>query len=409
MRLHPFHGIHFNGPDAGALAAPPYDQIDHAMRDRLHRRSHQFAHLSRPLADHDPTPYQHAARLHGEWLEGGVTHEDGAVCLYPYEIILPSGSRRLGVTAMVGIEPPATGVIRPHEETLAKAVADRLELLRAMRVDLEPILLLSDDDGAVDRLLAEDVKATEPLIVHEDAAGNRHRLFRLSDSERIRRYVDAVGESTGLIADGHHRYKVAGLYAEESGAPAGSTAQAKLSVITSLASRELTIDPIHRGLERAPDLSRIRDLATSRRGWRGDDASGFAAAVAAAPRPALGIWPAASGPEIWTFDPAALRLDIPAARRRLAVVLLHRGIFPALGLDATADTDGTVVYRSDPAALAAELQAGKLAVAFFLPPMKPENFAQAVLDGGLLPPKSTRFLPKVVSGLVWARHSTPLG
>lgn len=409
MRIHPFRGIHFDAPEAGALAAPPYDQIDDSMRDHLHRRRHQFAHLSRPIADGDSTPYVHAANLHDEWLASGVTHEDEATCLYPYEILLPSGSKRLGVTAMVGIEPPATGIIRPHEETLAKAVADRLELLRAMQVDLEPILLLSDDDGAVDRLLAEDVEVAEPITEHEDAAGNRHRLFRLSDAERIRHYIRAVGASIGLIADGHHRYKVAGLYAEEIGASADSSARAKLSVITSLASPELTIDPIHRGLEQAPDLSRVRGLAASRRAWEGDDATGFAAAVAAAPRPALGVWAADSEPEIWTFDPDALHLDVPAARRRLAVVVLHRGIFPALGLDAAADTDGTVVYRSDPEALVRELHTGKLAVAFFLPPMEPENFAQAVLDGGLLPPKSTRFLPKLVSGLVWARHSTPLG
>ena len=42
------------------------------------------------------------------------------------------------------------------------------------------------------------------------------------------------------------------------------------------------------------------------------------------------------------------------------------------------------------------------------PPMTPAEFSAAIANGDLLPPKSTRFLPKVFSGLVWAAHSTRL-
>jgi uncharacterized protein (DUF1015 family) len=409
MRLYPFHGIRYARPGAGRLAAPPYDQIDDRLRDRLHGQPYQFAHLSRPIADGDPNPYDHAAHLHGAWLDEGILHEEAEPALYPYEIQLPSGARRLGVTTMLGLESETSGVIRPHEQTLAKAVADRLELLRAMRVDLEPILVLADDGGAIDRLLQDDVNATEPLVEHEDAAGNRHRLSRLTEPARIRQYVEAADEVTGLIADGHHRYKVAGLYAREIDAFPGSSAAAKLTVLTSLASPELTIDPIHRGLATMPDLRSIQVETTGRQAWEGDDGREFAAAVAAAPQPALGVWPANAMPEIWTFDAHEPLFDLAPARRRLAVILLHRGIFPALGLEQAADTDGTVVYRSDPQDLVEALHETRLAVGIFLPPMEPEAFAEAVSDGGLLPPKSTRFLPKVVSGLVWARHATALG
>jgi uncharacterized protein (DUF1015 family) len=40
--------------------------------------------------------------------------------------------------------------------------------------------------------------------------------------------------------------------------------------------------------------------------------------------------------------------------------------------------------------------------------MAPQQFAAAIAEGDLLPPKSTRFLPKVVSGLVWAGHDAAL-
>lgn len=409
MRLYPFHGICFSGADAGSLAAPPYDQIDDSLRDRLHRDPHQFAQLSRPITGEDANPYQHAAHLHQEWLAEGVIREDAGAALYPYEILLPSGGRRLGITAMVGIEPPETRVIRPHEHTLAKAVADRLELIRAMRVDLEPILLLADDAGAIERLLEEDVARSEPFVVHEDANGNRHRLFRLTAPARVAGYVEAVRDRTGLIADGHHRYKVAGLFAQEIGAELGSAAAAKLTVLTSLQSPELRIDPIHRGLRFSPDLTAVRALARRVEGWEDGDGAAFASAVALAPRPALGVWPADGRPEVWTFDPERPLFGLPLPLTRLAVTLLHRGIFPQIGLNEDADIDGTVVYRSDPEALVDAVSQGQLSTAFFLPPMEPEAFAEAVADGGMLPPKSTRFLPKVTSGLVWVQHATPLG
>lgn len=91
------------------------------------------------------------------------------------------------------------------------------------------------------------------------------------------------------------------------------------------------------------------------------------------------------------------------------MTLLHGALLPAFGLPASAATDGTVVYRSDPEHLFSELQSGDLAVGFWLPPMSAPGFSRAVAEGDLLPPKSTRFLPKLASGLVWAAHDSQLG
>ena len=47
---------------------------------------------------------------------------------------------------------------------------------------------------------------------------------------------------------------------------------------------------------------------------------------------------------------------------------------------------------------------GQVASGFWLPPMAPQKFAEAVSEGDVLPPKSTRFMPKLISGMVWAPH-----
>ncbi|HSN87291.1 MAG TPA: hypothetical protein VL025_11065, partial [Thermoanaerobaculia bacterium] len=71
-----------------------------------------------------------------------------------------------------------------------------------------------------------------------------------------------------------------------------------------------------------------------------------------------------------------------------------------------ASTDGTVVYRAQSNELWNQVAGGEIGTGFFLPPMSPHEFAAAIADGALLPAKSTRFIPKVMSGLVWADHES---
>jgi uncharacterized protein (DUF1015 family) len=399
MRVLAFQGIRYTPRvgDAGVLAAPPYDQINDAARDRFHAQSpHQFVHLTRPVDPEGHDIYTHAARLHEQWLKEGVLQRDERPALYPYVIELAGGGKRLGVLALV--EMADAKVIRPHEQTLAKAIADRLALLSAMMVDLEPALLVSEDGGRLEALLQEDLAHATPLVRHRDADGNVHVLYRVDDPDRIARYQKAL-DVPAAIADGHHRYKVAQRYAQDRGIRPGTAAAAKLAVITSLDSPELIIEPIHRAFKERIDLDKLAGLRTGSQPFhahtiqenRGQD---FASAVAAASQPALGVWVSGREPEIWSLVPST----------PLVVEIFQKAILPALGLPPEASTDGTVVYRAQPNELWDQVAGGELGTGFFLPPMKPAEFAAAIADGALLPAKSTRFMPKVMSGLAWADH-----
>jgi len=396
MRVLAFQGIRYTPRvgDAGVLAAPPYDQINDSARDRFHAQSpHQFVHLSRPVdpAGHDI--YTYAADLHERWLKEEVIAREDRPALYPYVIELAGGGRRLGVLALV--EMADAKVIRPHEQTLAKAVADRLSLLSAMRVDLEPALLVSEDGGRLEALLQEDLAHAKPLVRHQDADGNVHVIYRVDDPDRIAQYQKAL-DVPAAIADGHHRYKVAQRYAQERGIRPGTAAAAKLAVITSLDSPELTIEPIHRAFKEKIDLDKLAGLRTGSQTFHGSSGQDFAAAVAAAPQPALGVWVSGKEPEIWSLK----------ASSPLVVEIFQNDILPALGLPAEASTNGTVVYRAQPVELWDQVASGELGTGIFLPPMAPTQFAAAIADGALLPAKSTRFVPKVMSGLVWADHQS---
>ncbi|HWM89844.1 MAG TPA: DUF1015 domain-containing protein [Thermoanaerobaculia bacterium] len=398
MRLFAFEGIHYTpkAGDAGSLAAPPYDQINDAARDRFHTQDpHQFVHLTRPLAPEGGDPYRFAAALHHKWMDEEIIGRDGRPALYPYVIELAGGGRRLGVLGLAGLEDAK--VIRPHEQTLDKPLADRLALLSAMHVDLEPAFLLSEDGGRLDALVAEDVASTEPLVRHQDADGHFHVIYQVDDPDRIRLYQQAVA-GPAAIADGHHRYKVAQRFANDRGIRPGTSASAKLAVVTSIAAPALTIEPIHRALREEIDPAPLAGFVTSTQPFHGKGGTDFARAVAEAQQPAIGIWRAGHDPEVWLLGGAP----------KLTVELLHETLLPALGYASDAATDGTVVYRANPEELWSQVAGGELKTGIWLPPMLPSAFSAAIADGQMLPPKSTRFMPKVMSGLVWADHDSRL-
>lgn len=403
MKIRAFRGLRYasDPTDPGTLAAPPFDQIDPSLRDRLHAIPHHFAHLTRPMATGGDSPYRQAARLHDAWRTSGCVTLESTPCLYPYEIVLPGGGRRLGLCCLIDLEPPESGVIRPHERTVDKTIDERRRLLEETAADLEPILLFTDDQGGLERLVEDDLSQSPPLVEHRDISGNLHRLHAVTDSERVLEYQRTLAPLAALIADGHHRYRTAWLHAQDSDAPADSLVRTKLAVLSSLASPELSIDPIHRGLSTELDLAALGGAIRHRSIWEGSSGEDLARAVADAPQPALGVRVRGRQAELWQLQPGLEVGDLPPAATQLSVVVLHRALLAQLGMGPETATDGTIVYRSDADTLWREVESGDLATGFWLPSMPGDLFAAATEDGQVLPPKSTRFLPKLASGLVW--------
>ena len=407
MRIYGFQGFRYSAAagDAGRLAAPPFDQIDDGLRDRLQASaSHHFTHLTRPLPGDGGNPYEYAADLHRAWRETGAVSRDERPSLYPYAIDSADGDRRLGLCALVGVEDPSSNVIRPHESSLDKPFADRLSLLRATEVDLEPVMFLCDDPGTLEDLLRGDLEGLEPIVRYRDEGENLHSLFRISDEARIGAYKDLLAPCSAAIADGHHRYKVGRTYAREVGAEEGTAAGTKMAVLFSLASENLVIDPIHRGFAEAPGLEPLHGLLRSRELLERPSAEELTAAVAAAGQPALGILYGDGRGELWGLDPEHLPEGCPPGSQGIAVVHLHSSLLPRLGFTQASYLDGTVSYRALPETLHRQVLGGELGLGIFLPPMSPSAFGKAISKGDLLPAKATRFLPKLTSGMVWSGH-----
>src|SRR3990170_3174042 len=141
----PFRALRYDETVAGplrTLVAPPYDVIAPEQREELRARSpHNVVRLTLPDSEEE------AARKLEEWRrEGVLVEEPPAVWALEQAYVGPDGvaRTRFGLAASLKVEPYETGTVLPHERTHAGPKEGRLRLLRATRVQLEPIFLLYD-------------------------------------------------------------------------------------------------------------------------------------------------------------------------------------------------------------------------------------------------------------------------
>lgn len=225
----PFRALRYDEAAAGpleTLVAPPYDVITPEEREELRARSpHNVVHLTLPDSE------EQAAKELEEWRSSGVlVEEPPAVWALEQDYVGPDGvaRSRFGIVASLKVEPYETGTVLPHERTHAGPKEERLRLLRATGVQLEPIFLLYDGPAPLTR------PEREPDLQVEGA-----KLWWIDDPGLVRAFDD----KQLLIADGHHRYETAVAYSRELGTPASAQ---MLVVLVSTEDPGLEIFPTHR-------------------------------------------------------------------------------------------------------------------------------------------------------------------
>ena len=182
------------------------------------------------------------------------------------------------------------GRIRPHERTHPGPKEDRLRLTRATKANLSPIFsLFSDPTARSPSALAHATTEATPWGQATDDDGTVNRLWRIADPATIAAVHDALPDVELLIADGHHRYETARVYAEEIGGEGPQ--RYVLMCLVALEDPGLTVFPTHRLAARpAPGPARalanairrdfdVRRLDRHRRARPGVRAAGRASAT----------------------------------------------------------------------------------------------------------------------------------
>jgi uncharacterized protein (DUF1015 family) len=411
--VRPLQALHYNLEKTHGLQsviAPPYDVIDARQRQRLERRSpYNVVAIDLPQGNGDR--YEHAAALLDEWRRERVVVRDPEPALWPLtqQYTGPDGVRRIrtGTLARVRVEPYGPGRIRPHERTHPGPKEDRLRLTRATKANLSPIFSLYDDPADAVKAALETFQEQTPFGEAIDDDGTATRLWRVGDPQAIAAVAEALSGTELLIADGHHRYETARLYAEELGGEGPH--RYALMCLVAMQDPGLTVFPTHRvvrGLTPAQREALARTIAEH------FEREPLASADALEPRAdgliRIGYFDAGSKqPSMLTLKDqriadAALPSHAEPYRRLDTAVLEALVLKRSLGMnDEQIDRLEGLGYVREAKEALTLVERGDYDAAFFMAPLPVTRVRAVASAGESMPPKSTYFFPKVPTGLVF--------
>ncbi len=407
----PLNAVHYNLSgieELGDVTAPPYDVIDAGMRRELLGRSpFNVVEIDLPESPDGSDRYEYAAQTMESWVMQGILKADPEPALWALEqdYTGPDGSSktRRGFLCRVRLAEYGAGAIRPHERTQPGPKQDRLDLTRATRHNLSPIFSLHP--GAVWDLFESQLEAPWGEVADED--GTTHRVWRVSDPQAHTAISERLGDAELLIADGHHRYETSLAYAREVGGDGPH--QYVLMALVSLEDPGLTVFATNRLLtgldpakqealrETALDLFEVsevsrEDLVPSE--GEGPAAFGYMDSHHMAPRRMRLKAPAVLDRELSGKSDAYRRLDAAALEAlflRRALGMTEEDIAAKRGISYNSSLEGTL----------AKLESKDADAAFFLRPTPVEQVRAVAAAGETMPPKSTYFFPKLLTGLVF--------
>ena len=403
----PFRGLLYNVTKVSVeeVLAPPYDIITPEWQESLYNKSpYNIVRVDfgkeEPGDNETENKYIRAKRCLDTWIKKGVLVRSRKPSLYAYEMTYSFRDvrrRSLGFLCLVKLEELEKGSIYPHECTHAKPKQDRLNLLKACEANTSPIFSLYKSPANEISGILTRTTLTKPYLQAADISGNLHRLWQIDRVEEIKTIQQELSDKVIFIADGHHRYETSLEFRRERSKGKASLSDRNpwdytLMFLTNMMDEGITILPTHRLVKQIPKdiherLSRYFEIETVtddldiRRRLSGR-------------KNALGFF---RGPEkawhILTYKGRDLS-EIHPDLREIDVIILHEVIFNKILPNAE------IGYEMDIEKALDRVNRGEYAMAFFLNPTRVEDVEKSALSSMRLPPKSTYFYPKLLTGLV---------
>jgi uncharacterized protein (DUF1015 family) len=411
----PFRALRYDSGrvELERVLAPVYDVVAPEDRPVYYDRDPYNALrlvLTRSKAEEATTDYADVARTLAKWRAEGVLVLDDEPALYVLRqrFRAPAGGEveRVGFFAALHLEDYESGIVRPHERTLAGPKADRLKILRASQTNLSSVFMLYEDrEGRLAEMLDETASSPEAVSVRNDE-GIEHTLAPLRDPGAIARVRAFMAERPVVIADGHHRYETALAYRDERRADSATTDphaphERILTYFANAFAPGSLLLPIHRVILKLP--------AATGEGWRSrlheweqrtvpvSDIEAIPAALEEHLAPLAGSYAFAADD-----GSGALQVFSRAAGEDLSVRVIHREVLGGVfDLDEDAIRDGAVDFPKSTLQAARDVRKGRGAVALYLNPLAPDDVFRVTGAGETLPQKSTFFFPKLPTGLLF--------
>ena len=430
--LSPFRAVRYNPAkvkDLGMAVAPPYDIIS--------PKEQQFYYDLNPynvirldfgqsLASDDAkkNKYTRAATVMRLWREQGILTQDPkpAIYLATQDYIAPGGKKMTftGVYALLKLEDYKTGIVKPHEKTLSKPKADRLDLTRATQSNFSPIFFLFDDKGnKAAQWMAAQMKK-KPTASFKTPSGEQHKVWVVDAPAAIKGFTKLQARQSVYIADGHHRYETMLGYRKEAPKAIKAAAAHTLACFTPFQSPGLIILPTHRlvnGLKGFNEAKLKQDLSADFDLKSHPSLESLEKAMAAADKAARTAKP---GKEPHVFglclsgslysltlkagvDPLKVIKDKrSAAYKRLDVSLLQALVLEKVlkMTPASIAAQEGLTFEKSAVKTAGAVQAGTAQAGFLLNPTRMDQLKDVSDAKDVMPQKSTFFQPKLITGAI---------
>jgi uncharacterized protein (DUF1015 family) len=400
----PFAGVLFNREKIGDVSGcicPPYDVIPDSG-PYYERSPFNAIRLELPVAQPPLDTYSTARKTLDEWFHDKVLVRDSGETVYVYEQEFEVDTVRYLRRGFIALHRLDKRRILTHEETRKKAKEDRERLIGTLKTFTSLIFgLYEDRTQAIEEILGNSLK--EKLYDFVDEQGITNRFYRMSAPDEIAAVTRLMDQRNIYIADGHHRLDV--------------SYRLNLSYVplylTNMYSSGIMILPYHRVIKFDKPRN-LDEMLSTLRGYmdverRPLSADGSAARkalqeIASSPRPSYVLYSKADRANIYVLsqkmEPPYPDEQIHKSLKALKVNILHAAIVKNL----LKIGDEEISFTQDVPGSISLVQQGELDLAFFLPPTTVEEVKDIADNGLYMPPKSTFFYPKILTGLVFHQY-----
>jgi len=398
--IHPFRALRPAPERAADVSSVPYDVVStEEARQLAANNPLSFLRVTRSEIDlpagADPYSAEVYARARTNFdqlrQEAPLVVED-APSLYFYRLRM-GNHEQTGIAGCFSVDEYEDDTIKKHERTRRDKEDDRTRHIVELRAQTGVVFLTYKAAPGVDAI-EQRVTSDPPLFDFTAADGVRHTIWR-GGNENVRALEQAFGAIPALyIADGHHRAASAARARGELKARADA-AEASTFIAVAFPDNQMQVLPYNRTVKDLAGLSREQFL----------EALGKVAKVAPG-----GSSPSRKGEVCMYLDGAWYTLDLTGSKPEddsrassLDVALLQRHVLEQILNIGDIRSDKRIDFvggARGTAALEQAVDSGKAAVAFSMFPVTLDDLMVISDAGGIMPPKSTWFEPKLRDGLL---------
>ena len=397
--LAPFRALRPASSVAARVAAVPYDVVNTDEALALAGDPLSFLHVSRAEIDfpEGTSPYgddvyaQAVANFERLKKEAPLQIED-APALYVYRQRIGAHSQ-VGLAGCFAVDDYDRGVIRKHEHTRRDKEDDRTRHLLALRAQTGPVFLTYRSRPAVDALISRAITAAS-LYDFTASDGVQHTMWKVDPFEEHQLVVAFDAVPALYIADGHHRAASAARARKQLAGAAGIRGDWDWFLAVAFPDVQLQILPYNRIVRDLAGMTPDSFMRTLQDRFMIADGPASPARRGDVSMFLEGRWHTIALGEAPATATPAERLDVTRLQDAILAPLLGIGdVRTDKRIDFVGGARGTAELES-------RVGSGDASVAFSLYPVDVQDLMAITDAGGIMPPKSTWFEPKLRDGLL---------